>query len=535
MKRKTFKSILIKKLIFWLMGSVILLALITVALNMYLWILTETFFFEYRNTVVTRIYSQYADLSGQNLSEKEIYEQLELRTATLISSDDDMFSTATIVYDADTGERVMDSEKKGIIIMGSNDETPSTSFYWCPPEILAEYDKEYDKCLREGIDVTVKTREVYIQDSICIPGAVDLVYASGKKEGEIYKSFDFTPANTDEYVRYDVTDEGVTVMGPFIGGNKKDSKIMSMLEAHISEYMSDDMLYGDQTTFVETLFCFENYGQTELNISKDKKLIVLTATVTDVWGNYKHFIINAYIAVMLLAVVFAILTARIKYLKLRSGYDMEDYRRTMTNSMAHDLKSPLMAISGYAENLKANVHTEKRDYYAESIIDNVDYMNSIISNILELSRVETKRIKLNKTKLNIKELIEEALKKYSEWIEEKELNILIQGEGEFLGDRQLMLQAMDNLIGNAVKYTTEKGDIHVEISPKRIVIANTCKDEIGTKAHNLWKPFVKGDNSRSNKKGSGIGLTIAKHIFEMHKFKMNISYKDNEFLVSVTI
>ena len=61
-------------------------------------------------------------------------------------------------------------------------------------------------------------------------------------------------------------------------------------------------------------------------------------------------------------------SARNPMVKDRKAYEMNEYRRNLTASLAHDLKSPLMAISGYAENLRDNIHTEKRAAYADSII-----------------------------------------------------------------------------------------------------------------------------------------------------------------------
>lgn len=212
---------------------------------------------------------------------------------------------------------------------------------------------------------------------------------------------------------------------------------------------------------------------------------------------------------------------------------MEDYRRTMTNSMAHDLKSPLMAISGYAENLKGNPDTDKRDHYAESILDNVDYMNGIISNILELSRLETGRIRLKKEELDVRHMIERILTEYDNRIAEKELTVYIDGELTVSGDRQLFTQAFDNLLGNACKYSQNGGNISIVLKKNKITITNPSGEDVGDRVTELWKPFVKGDNSRSNKKGSGIGLTIAKHIFEQHGYRMSLSYEDRCFMVCV--
>lgn len=67
---------------------------------------------------------------------------------------------------------------------------------------------------------------------------------------------------------------------------------------------------------------------------------------------------------------------------------LENQRREITNALAHDLKTPLSIIAGYAENLQANVHTEKREHYAHHIQANVNRMDQIIHKMLELRKLE---------------------------------------------------------------------------------------------------------------------------------------------------
>ena len=88
-------------------------------------------------------------------------------------------------------------------------------------------------------------------------------------------------------------------------------------------------------------------------------------------------------------VCITVFATAVIYLTRKTRYDRQEYRRNMTNAMAHDLKTPLMAMSGYAENLPANVHTDKRQQYAEAISENVRRMNGMIEQMLEIDRLET--------------------------------------------------------------------------------------------------------------------------------------------------
>ena len=68
-----------------------------------------------------------------------------------------------------------------------------------------------------------------------------------------------------------------------------------------------------------------------------------------------------------------------------------------------------------------------------------------------------------------------------------------------------------------------------------ISVSNVSSQDIGKDAENLWKPFVKGDNSRSNKQGTGVGLAIVKNILELHGYVLKLSCEDGIFKVEIKI
>ncbi|MBQ8412328.1 MAG: HAMP domain-containing histidine kinase, partial [Lachnospiraceae bacterium] len=445
-----------------------------------------------------------------------------------------------VVYDGDTGERLFDSREKGLAILLNKKEN-KTDYYECTVEELGaygEYIREQNGLDSiEYYDLGTTVKDIYISGYNFVPGKLDVVYVDGEKKGEVYASYDLTPKDVSSYERIEVSEEtGYDVIGPLLVGNSKDSYIFDFLERYIEDSLSDGLDNNvNEFCFQSGFLSMTSYGTTTVVLGEDINFNLFMCVDFNVALFLGGWIFIGYGLIIVLAIFFAVLTSKIKYTKLKASYDMEDYRKTMTNSMAHDLKSPLMAISGSAENLKGNLNTDKKEYYAESIIDNVDYMNSIISNILELSRLETGKLRLKKERIDIGELLDKVSKKYEEWISDKELKLGIEGELSLMGDRQLLTQAFDNLIGNACKYASEDSVISVTLDKKKITISNPSNEDVGEKASELWKPFVKGDNSRSNKKGSGIGLTIAKNIFEQHGYKMRISYEEGNFDVEVEL
>ena len=90
-----------------------------------------------------------------------------------------------------------------------------------------------------------------------------------------------------------------------------------------------------------------------------------------------------------------------------------------------------------------------------------------------------------------------------------------------------MIKAVENLISNAVKYTKDGGEITVSADDKSFMISNSCGNI--TNSENLVRPFEKADQSRSNRSGSGLGLSIVKNITMLHKFGFETKAESNTF------
>lgn len=235
------------------------------------------------------------------------------------------------------------------------------------------------------------------------------------------------------------------------------------------------------------------------------------------------------IAVILLITLLSAWRTSVVY---KSHYAMEDYRREMTNTMAHDLKSPLMAISGCAEMLAGGCDFDKSRGYGEVILANVNYMNEIITNVLELAKLEGGKKPVPED-IDLNKLTEELMSKYTQDLAKRDIKSTVTGQYTVSADRLMLSQALDNLISNAVKYTPAGGSIDIAIAKGSITVENDSAEESSVPDDDLWKPFVKGDNSRSSEKGSGIGLSIVRSICDAHGFAAELSRADGRFSVRI--
>lgn len=240
------------------------------------------------------------------------------------------------------------------------------------------------------------------------------------------------------------------------------------------------------------------------------------------------------IAIWCIACITVFATAVI-YMTRKTRYDRQEYRLNMTNAMAHDLKTPLMAMSGYAENLLANVHTDKRQQYAEAISENVRRMNGMIEQMLEIDRLETgKRRKREKLEsVDMTELFRKVVEENEVAIQRKNMVVTFEGNCTLNADMESMKRVAENLVTNAVRYGRENGIIDIEMSDRKVTISNTTDNVLPDDIDSLWDPYVKGSGSRTGG-GSGLGLFVVKTILDKYGLKGRLSYHDGTFSVEIS-
>ena len=216
----------------------------------------------------------------------------------------------------------------------------------------------------------------------------------------------------------------------------------------------------------------------------------------------------------------------IMFIKTRSRVRFENYQRDLTNHLAHDIKTPLMAIGGYTENLlEGDMTAEEQKRYLDSILSNISFTDSVINRTLYLN--QTDKIRVKKEMTDLKAIIESAFEKYKLMLEEKQIYFEVTGEATIKTKRDQIEMLIENLISNAVKYTPEQGNISVQVTPKSITVKNSVSEKLKTRK--LKQPFVRGDKARSNVKGTGLGLSIADRAATATGFRLKLSCSGSEF------
>ena len=204
----------------------------------------------------------------------------------------------------------------------------------------------------------------------------------------------------------------------------------------------------------------------------------------------------------------------------------EQKRLDLTNALAHDIKTPLFVISGYAYSLKENIDEAERDSYLDAIIGQTEAVNDLVHRMLNYSKLDSYNMTLNKEELDLGELTWEILKNYTALPENRTISFTESGNNTVSADRELITTALQNLIDNAAKYSLPDSEIEIAVKDKTFVISNRSEPLTPEELRQLREPYFRRDKSR-HRKGNGLGLSIVTSILGMHGARFEMKMKND--------
>lgn len=228
-------------------------------------------------------------------------------------------------------------------------------------------------------------------------------------------------------------------------------------------------------------------------------------------------LVPAGVLSLILAMLCAIILSFALLRVWRKQERIERVRRETTAALAHELKTPLSVLSATAELLGDNLAPEKQGHYLEVIRQQAQRMDGSVRQMLELSRLETGARALRRTAFSLAELAQERLQAALPTDSTIHIEFAAQGEYEVNADRALLTRALDALLENAVQHTPEGGCITVHLADGVLSVTNTGDAIPADALPRLWEAYYQADPSRSAK-GDGLGLSIAKTVFDLHGF-----------------
>ena len=430
-------------------------------------------------------------------------------------------------------------------------DAPDNGTYICPeknniPEVQQLYNDHRELAKEETLHsyVEMKLESAYVnkKDRTFIPhnGSMTLVKYD----------YDNVPANSEpEYeilrtkeIDINIDDDNYELL-EFGNLTSKNYPVCSLFnfwgeEQEVLDKYKDKFVFQDETSYSSGGFeglngdadyavkrCFPIY------INKEKHFVYLQYIIKYTTPEFMKFYWKYVILFSLAIISVTALYCWRKNVVSKAKYAMDDFQRDLTNHLAHDIKTPLMAIGGYTENImEVELTEDEKKQYLSAILDNIKFTDSIINKTLFLNSIEGGS-EIKPEKINVETVIKNTIKKYEPLLKEKGIKFTIEGNTEIKADKTSFENTIENLISNAVKYTAKNGTVKAACERKKLIITNTVDEKINVK--DLKKPFVRGEKSRSNLGGNGLGLSIAERAAALNGFKLNISCTNTEFSAEI--
>ncbi|MDR6999937.1 HAMP domain-containing sensor histidine kinase [Neobacillus niacini] len=220
----------------------------------------------------------------------------------------------------------------------------------------------------------------------------------------------------------------------------------------------------------------------------------------------------------------------------------ERLKTELITNVSHDLRTPLTSIITYTQLLKTEeVSSEDRSAYLEIIDRKSKRLKVLIDDLFEVSKMASGNMDLKKEKVDLVQLLQQALGEYDDMINDSSLQFRVTNTEKpiyAIVDGQKLWRVFDNLIGNILKYSLENSRVFITISKLNgqamITFKNVSKYELNDNSDELFERFKRGDTSRHTN-GSGLGLAIAKSIVDLHEGSLDIETDGDLFKVSISL
>ncbi len=226
--------------------------------------------------------------------------------------------------------------------------------------------------------------------------------------------------------------------------------------------------------------------------------------------------------------------ARDKKLEIETLKVREEYRKEFLGNVSHELKTPLFTVQGYIETLlDGAINDEKvRKKYLNRASKGVERLSYILKDLDMITKLEVGDLSLNYERFDVVELVQNVFDLFEMKASKKDITLMFDTEYPnpiyVNADKERIQQILSNLIVNSIKYGLKRGTTEVSIEnliKNKVIVRVTDNGEGISQEHlqRLFERFYRVDKSGSRKEGgSGLGLSIVKHIIEAHNEKIYV-------------
>lgn len=217
--------------------------------------------------------------------------------------------------------------------------------------------------------------------------------------------------------------------------------------------------------------------------------------------------------------------------------ELNKMKSEFVSNISHELRTPLASIVGFSETIASdpNMPVEMRNEFNLIILNEGKRLAKLINDVLDLSRMETGRIAINKSKMDIVKLIHRLINNNRDLIDSRNLILTLEAPYDEIvieADEERLLQALDSIMENSIKFSKEGGRIKVILNnlyrEVEIVISDTGIGIPEKDLPYLFQKFYRVNRPDSDISGAGMGLVFVKQIVDLHKGLINIQSEPNK-------
>ena len=220
----------------------------------------------------------------------------------------------------------------------------------------------------------------------------------------------------------------------------------------------------------------------------------------------------------------------------------ERFKAELITNVSHDLKTPLTSIINYVDLLKSTQQTDpKAAEYIEVLDRKSQRLKKLTEDLVEASKASTGTLKVEREKLSMAQLVDQALGEYEEKLHSRGLSVitsLTEEDSSVYADGRHLWRVLDNLLSNCCKYAMANTRVYLELTRGKgqvvLTVKNISREPLNVPSEQLMERFVRGDASRSTE-GSGLGLSIARSLTELQGGTFELAVDGDLFKAIVTM
>ncbi|MBE7083016.1 MAG: HAMP domain-containing histidine kinase [Clostridiales bacterium] len=262
--------------------------------------------------------------------------------------------------------------------------------------------------------------------------------------------------------------------------------------------------------------CYKKY-----DLNHNSLLVLVDAN--DIYSVYSSSVLRTFLALSISFIVLFCIVYGMSYKIFKPIQDSFLSQKRFISNASHELKTPVAIISANADVLKQDSNPQ----WIDNIKSQTSRMSGLINDMLSLTKMDEGITKTNNENFCLSDEIVTATLPFDALAFERKKRLLINVEPDIFyhGDKACVNQIVNILLDNAIKHSDEQGEIFLELKKEKnknvLTVFNTGSDVPTEQSHKVFERFYRSDSSRSRETGgSGLGLSIAKGIADLNKWKI---------------